>query len=234
MKRQLVYFGGIVLTIFDILFLAYITFYPVDTSFKFNVIAFDLFLCACFWVEFLYSLKKSDDRKEYLKNNSLGILGMLPFNSVFMRALRFIKLAQLIKIFILIRDDEKLVSDFLKKTYLDKVIIIAIVFIVAVTILVWLVDSNIADFKTAIWYTFASMTSTGYGDVVPTSTSGRIIGIVAMVGGIIIFSMITAIISSAYVSRLNRDKRKDLESKIDNLTAEVEKLNKKIDELNKR
>ena len=234
MKRQLAYFGGIVLTIFDIFFLIYITFCPVDASFKFNVIAFDLFLCACFWVEFLYNLKKSDDRKAYLKNNSLGILGMLPFNSVFIRALRFVKLAQLIKIFILIRDDQKVAADFLKKTYLDKIIVITILFIVAVTVLVWLVDSNITDFRTAIWYTFASMTSTGYGDVVPTSSQGRLIGIIAMVGGIVIFSLITAIISSAYVSRLNRDKRKDLESKIDNLTSEVEKLNKKIDEMNKR
>ena len=76
MNKQVIYFGGIVLTIFDILFLIYITFCSVDASFKFNVIAFDLFLCACFWVEFLYRLKKSDDRKEYLKNNSFSILGI--------------------------------------------------------------------------------------------------------------------------------------------------------------
>lgn len=234
MKKQIVYLGGIVVTILDILFLAYITFYPVANSFKYQVITFDLILCACFWVEFLYSLKNSDDKKKYLKNNYLSIFGMLPFNSVFLRALRFVKLAQLIKIFMLIRDDEKVVVDFLRKTYLDKIIAITILFIVVVTILVWIVDSNIVDFKTAVWYTFVSMTSTGYGDVVPASTSGRIIGIVAMVGGIFIFSLITAIISSAYVSKLNRESRDDMESKIDYLTSEVEKLNKKIDELNNK
>lgn len=234
MKKQLVYFGGFVFTILDILFLIYITFYPVAHSFKLQVIAFDLLLCACFWIEFIYSLKKSEDKKAYLKNNYIGILGMLPFNSIFLRLLRFVKLAQLIKIFILIRDDQKVVSNFLKKTYLDKIIAITILFIVIVTILVWAVDSNIGDFKTAVWYIFVSMTSTGYGDVVPASTSGRIIGIVAMVGGIIIFSLITAIISSAYISRLNRETRNDLESKIDNLTREVEKLNRKIDELDEK
>ena len=218
----------------DILFLGYITFYPVADSFKFQVIAFDLLLCAFFWAEFLYRLRKSDDKMEYLRNNYLGIFGMLPFNSIFIRALRFVKLAQLIKVFMLIRDDEKVVADFLKKTYLDKIIAISIIFIVIVTILVWVCDSSIVDFKTAVWYVFASMTSTGYGDVVPTSTSGRIIGIVAMVGGILIFSLITAIISSAYVSKLNRQTRNDLESKIDNLTCEIEKLNKKIDELNRK
>ncbi|MDO5814197.1 MAG: ion channel [Methanobrevibacter sp.] len=234
MKKRLLYFGGIVLTIFDILFLVYITFYPAANSFKYQVIAFDLVLCLFFWIEFLYNLKKSEDKKTYLRNNYLGIFGMLPFNSVFLRALRFVKLAQFIKIYVVIRDDEKIVSDFFRKTYLDKVIIIAIIFIVVVTILVWMLDSNIGDFRTAIWYIFVSMTSTGYGDVVPTSTSGRLIGIVAMVGGILIFSLITAIISSAYVSKLNRDKRNDLESKIDDLTVQVKKLNEKIDELNNK
>jgi voltage-gated potassium channel len=97
-----------------------------------------------------------------------------------------------------------------------------------------MVDPNITDFKTAICYTFSSMTSTGYGDVVPSSVSGRLVGIVAMVGGIVIFSHITAVISSAYVSKLNRDNHSDLESRIKDLTSEVKKLNEKIDELSKK
>lgn len=234
MKRQLAYLTGIIVTILDILFLLYITFYQVSNSFKFQVIVFDLILCAIFWVEFLYNLKKSQNRREYLKNNGIGILGMLPFNSVFLRPLRFVKLAQFIKFFIMVRDEEKNISEFIRKTYLDKIIIASIVFIVIVTVLVWMLDSNITDFKTAVWYIFVSMTSTGYGDVVPSSVSGKVVGIVAMVGGIIIFSLITAIISSAYISRLNRQNRADLESKIDNLSREVEKLNEKIDELNRR
>lgn len=234
MNKRIVYFGGIIVTILDILFLMYITFYPVDVSLKYQVITFDLLLCVCFWIEFLYNLKKADDKKKYMKNNSLGILGMLPFNSVFMRAFRFVKLAQLIKIYVLIRDDEKVVADFLKKTYLDKAIACSIIFVILITILVWFVDTGISDFGTAIWYTFASMTSTGYGDVVPTTISGRIVGIVAMIGGILIFSLMTAIISSAYVSRLNRENRQDMESKIDDLTRNVEELNRKIDELSKK
>ena len=77
------------------------------------------------------------------------------------------------------------------------------------------------------------MTSTGYGDIVPATTSGRIIGIIAMVGGIMIFATLTAVISSLYISRISKDNRDDLESKIDDLASEIEKLNKKIDELKK-
>lgn len=94
-----------------------------------------------------------------------------------------------------------------------------------------MVDSNINNVQTALWYVVVTMTSTGYGDVVPATTTGRIIGMVAMVGGILIFASITAVISSLYMSKISRDNHDDLESKIEDLTAEIEKLNKKIDEL---
>lgn len=228
------YFLAILLTVIDVLFLIYITLYPVDNTFKFHVIAFDLILCACFWVEFLYSLKKSDDKKEYLKNNYISILGMLPFNSVFLRLLRFVKLAQLIKVYMIVRDDEKVVENFFQKTYLDTIIATAVIFVAIVTILVWIVDPNIADFKTSLWYIISSMTSTGYGDVVPSTVSGKLVGIVAMIGGIVIFALVTAVISSLYISKINRTHHNDLESKIEDLTSKVDELNKKIDELSEK
>lgn len=77
------------------------------------------------------------------------------------------------------------------------------------------------------------MTSTGYGDVISGSVSGRIIGVIAMICGILIFATITAVISSAYVSKINRDTHDSLEAKIDGLSSEIEKLNEKIDELKK-
>ena len=233
MKKQLFYFFAIILTILDIAGLIYITLFPANTILKFQIVAFDLILCFIFWIEFIVSLKNSDDKKKFMKNNYLSIFGMLPFNSVFLRALRFVKLAHLIKIFLLLRDNEKSFERFLKKTYLDKIILISIIFIVIVTILVWVFDSNITDFRSAIWYIFASMTSTGYGDIVPVTVTGRFIGIITMVGGIILFSIITAGISSVYVSRLNKDDRDKFESKIEDLTFQVQELNKKIDELKK-
>ena len=54
-----------------------------------------------------------------------------------------------------------------------------------------------------------------------------------MIGGVLIFAAITAVISSIYVSKISHDSHTDLESKIDDLTLEVKELNKKINELKK-
>lgn len=231
-KKQLFYLTIIFLTTIDIILLFYIAFYPVSKTLKYSVISFDLILCAVLWIEFIYSYLHAVDKKQYFKNNSLSILGMLPIDFIFFRALRLIKLIQLIKLFVLARETTGNISKFLKQTYLDKIILVAIFFIFSITVLIRVVDPNINDIQTSVWYIFVSMTSTGYGDVVPATVSGRIIGMVAMIGGILIFASITAVISSLYVSKINRDDRQNLESKLEYLTLEVEKLNKKIDELN--
>ena len=44
------------------------------------------------------------------------------------------------------------------------------------------------------------MTTVGYGDVVPQSTAGRIVGSVLMLGGLSLLAIVTAVITSAFVS----------------------------------
>lgn len=232
-SQQILYLILIFATFIDILLLADIIFYPTTTSFKHAVEAFDFILCVVLWIEFIYSFMHAEDKKQYLKNNSLSILGMLPLNFAFLRALRLVKFVQLINLLVIARNGERSIIKFLRQTYLDKIMAISIIFIFVVTVLIRIFDSNINDIKTALWYIIVSMTSTGYGDVVPVSNSGHIIGIVAMIGGILIFSTLTAVISSVYVSKINQEHREDLEVKIDDLTSEIEKLNKKIDDLKK-
>lgn len=233
-KLKIFYLIIIVLTLLDILCLVNVMLYPVSLTFKRNVFIFDLLLCVILWIEFIYSYLHAEDRKQYLRDNLLSVLGMLPIDFIFLRALRLIKFFQLIKIFILGYETEGKISRFLQRTYLDKTIFLAIIFIFVITILITIVESDISDIHVALWYIIVSMTSTGYGDIIPSTTSGRVLGVVAMVGGILIFATFTAIISSIYVSVISKDHHDDLESRIDDLTSEIAKLNKKIDELNKK
>lgn len=230
-KRQTLYLTIIFLTILDICLLTYVFFYPVQDSLKQGVFAFDFIICIILWVEFIYSYLHSENKKQYLRDNALSILGLFPLNFYFLRALRLIRLIQLIKLFVLARDSERAYAKFLRRTYLDKIILVAIVFIFLETILIRIIDPNINDLPTALWYIVVSLTSTGYGDIVPANFSGKIIGMITMIGGILIFSALTAVISSIYVSKISEDSHDDLKSKIDDLTLEIKNLNEKIDEL---
>lgn len=51
----------------------------------------------------------------------------------------------------------------------------------------------------AIWWSFVTITTVGYGDIAPSTIGGRITGVVVMVFGIGILGMFTATIASAFV-----------------------------------
>ena len=192
---------------------------------------FNLGVCILLWIEFIYSYQHSDDKKQYMRENAISILGMLPVDFIFLRALRLIKLVHLIKHFLVQRNNGKTITKFLKQTYLDKIIFVTIIFIFTVTELICIFDSQINDMQTAVWYIIVSMTGTGYGDVVPVTITGRILGIIAMITGILIFATITALMSSIYTSKLNNDNKDDLQSQINDLTREIKKLEEKNDNL---
>ena len=60
---------------------------------------------------------------------------------------------------------------------------------------------NINAFWDAVWYTVVTMTTVGYGDIVPTSVFGRIAGMFVMLAGISVISLLTATISSIFVEQ---------------------------------
>lgn len=52
-----------------------------------------------------------------------------------------------------------------------------------------------------MWGGVETVTTVGYGDVVPASTAGKIVASVLMLGGLSFLAIITALITSAFVTR---------------------------------
>jgi voltage-gated potassium channel len=62
-------------------------------------------------------------------------------------------------------------------------------------------------FGDAIWYVFVTMTTVGYGDKVPITAGGRIIGVMIMLFGMTLLSVFTATISSIFIARKLKEVR---------------------------
>lgn len=56
-------------------------------------------------------------------------------------------------------------------------------------------------FWDSIWWSLVTVTTVGYGDIVPRTVAGRLIGFGIMVSGIFLVSLMTASIASVFVSR---------------------------------
>jgi voltage-gated potassium channel len=62
-------------------------------------------------------------------------------------------------------------------------------------------------FGQGIWWALATLTTVGYGDVVPKSWGGRLVGAGLMLGGFLSLSLLTATVASIFVERKFRRER---------------------------
>ncbi len=83
---------------------------------------------------------------------------------------------------------------------LAALVVVAIVGAVLVYFAEWHHD-NINSFWDAVWYSVVTMTTVGYGDIVPRTVLGRIAGMFVMLAGISVISLLTATISSIFVEQ---------------------------------
>ncbi|MFM7664706.1 MAG: potassium channel family protein, partial [Bacteroidota bacterium] len=70
-------------------------------------------------------------------------------------------------------------------------------------------NSNIKTAEDAIWWSYSTMATVGYGDKYPVTTEGRIIAAILMTAGVGLFGTFTAYIASWFVIDKNENKEKD-------------------------
>jgi voltage-gated potassium channel len=83
-----------------------------------------------------------------------------------------------------------------------------------------------------MWWATQTVTTVGYGDVVPDQAAGQIVGTILMVGGLSFFAVVTGTITSAFVTRAQADRRAGREDtlmkKLNEISGELEKLKSEI------
>jgi voltage-gated potassium channel len=80
-------------------------------------------------------------------------------------------------------------------------------------VVIWLVDKH--DFPTlglAVWWALQTVTTVGYGDVVPTTAVGRVIGGVELVLSVSFVSFLTAGVTSTVIRSQDRRRREEQRS----------------------
>ena len=82
---------------------------------------------------------------------------------------------------------------------------VAVVLSVGAATLEWLIDPGIGTYGDALWWATSTVTTVGYGDVVPTSAGGRLIGGLLMLVGISLIPLITSAVVSAFITQRTKD-----------------------------
>ena len=146
-----------------------------------------------------------------------------------MPAGRIFRIFQLLRVLRAIRSIKYLSKYFLKykiKSAFTSAALLAFFMIVfcAIAILKFEKDakgSTIQTAEDALWWSYVTITTVGYGDKVPVTTEGRIIAAVLMTVGVGLFGTFTAYVASWFVARKEEEeeekeqeeKKKEQESK---------------------
>jgi voltage-gated potassium channel len=83
----------------------------------------------------------------------------------------------------------------------------------SVAIIVFGVIEHLVDPETfdsvwlGMWWAMQTVTTVGYGDVVPEQTSGKVMAAFLMLGGLSLLAVVTGAITSAFVTRAQEQRR---------------------------
>ncbi|MDA8792110.1 potassium channel family protein [Bacteriovoracaceae bacterium] len=100
--------------------------------------------------------------------------------------------------------------------------------IIAFSLLIYAIEASsnpsIESYLDALWWAFATATTVGYGDIIPGTPLGKIVGIFLMLTGTALFASYTALFAQAILEdEIFRFKYKDKEDKDDDLIKELKK-----------
>ncbi len=90
-------------------------------------------------------------------------------------------------------------------------------------------EANIRTGSDAVWWALVTIATVGYGDRYPVTDAGRIIGVVMIILGVSIFSVLTSFIASVFIKRSTPNDRGEADNELAALRAEVAALRHRLE-----
>ena len=186
--------------------------WPEHTSLVFEHM--DLAICLLFLADWFYFLVKADNKARYAKSHVLDLVASIPFAQA-LRPFRVLRAVRLVRALRIVRGLKGLfpILRVLTKTRARSALLVyslctaIIYFYCALGIYSFEknTNENIVRFRDALWLSFATLTSVGYGDIYPTTDGGRIMAAVLVVVGLGMFSLVTAEFATFFLSYLKQE-----------------------------
>ena len=85
-----------------------------------------------------------------------------------------------------------------------------------------------------LWWAAQTVTTVGYGDVVPTSNGGRVIGVIVMVFGVTAVSLITALVTSTVVAFEQRRRAESEEARHRPVHESLARIEHRLESIERR
>lgn len=141
-------------------------------------------------------LNITEENKLYISYVTVILFLLSAFRKLLFPSLRFGKI--------------RLFVDILIRTHALDVFVGLVAFIIAFSFMFPMVEPTITTFWDGMWYSFAVVTTIGFGDFAATSLVGRILTVVLGIYGIVVVAIMTSVIVNFYNAVSAKEKTSDI------------------------
>lgn len=195
----------LILSIYVLLALLIDSFFKLSSELSRLLNYIDNLICIVFLYDFIIRLIKAPSKKAFLKWGWIDLVSSIPAFE-FLRYGRLIRLFRLLRVLRAFRSVRHLALHLFRnrvKGTFATVATFAIIMVIFSSISILQVErdanSNIKTAEDAIWWSFTTITTVGYGDKYPITTEGRIIAVFLMITGVGAFGTFTGFVASWFV-----------------------------------
>ncbi|TLG74323.1 potassium channel family protein [Culicoidibacter larvae] len=248
MKIRFIFF---IITVINALLIIVFTVAPILETYGPFIQITNFVVTLIFIVEYIWNIIIAKKKVKYIFSISgiIQVLSIVPFAAIELQGVRLLKV---IVGFALYRElsnrpkEEKYEEEFLSIIKKERGLLLWSLFsvfliILASAFIIFSVEHPLQPqvFRNpidAIWWAFQTVSTVGYGDIVPISLPGRVLAMALSVVGIATFSIPTTLISTRYIQQnRNNNIKKELQQALtDNkeisIISNLERLQKLLDQ----
>jgi len=204
---------------------------PMEVSRLLSVV--DAAVCVVFAADFFLQLKAAKRKSAYLKWGWIDLISSIP-SLPFLRIGRLARIIRILRLLRGVRSTRIIIIDLFEnrsRGTFATVALITFVLIVFSSIAILTVEtapeSTIKTAEDALWWSLATITTVGYGDVYPRTTVGHIVAAILMVAGVALFGTFTATVASFFVQQ----DMKPEEDKSDMILRQLGSLSERLERM---
>lgn len=179
-------------------------------------------ICFVFLFDFFHRLYIAPNKWKFLKWGWIDFISSIPHLEFFWAG-RSVRLLRILRILRAFRSTRVLMNHIFKEKShgtFASVSIIAVLMVIFSSIAILEVerapDSNIKTAEDALWWSYTTITTVGYGDKYPVTTEGRIVAMMLMTVGVGLFGTFAGYVASWFVE----EKKEEEEQKIEDQREE--------------
>ena len=112
------------------------------------------------------------------------------------------------------------------------IVVVAVVLVLIAGIVARLVEPNtFTSLGLSYWWAITTVTTVGYGDIVPEDPAGRVVGSLLMLTGLALIPTLTSMIVSVLISKRARAQTEEFERALVDSTAMLKRIEERLDRM---